>query len=348
MKTKPVLLIAHSQNKFGNGIATFQCEVDSETLKTLFKHKEFSVTIQEKSFDDVLKQVQEKPFIPVVWKKTKGKEYIQDNEAILKRCGVNSPESLEHVWLIARDNAVKIANELSEGIKVNTSMFDTLKYQEDTQVDKQTCYHLLLPFVRYTVIITATEWERFFTLRCPIYEGRKNREYCDGMTDFVKYKSKRDYLISGFHNSKDDGSIDWLVKNENQSEIHLMNLAEEMWDLLNKSKPKILEAEGWHIPFAPNINDADDTKTSNLVKAIVATARIATGVISDDYESAIKKHNKLLQSDDLSMFEHCAKVMDKSCFMSFMKVVRLNSHLLTEEQGWSDNFRWFIPYSKFL
>ena len=53
------------------------------------------------------------------------------------------------IWLSARDAAVEHARRLME-----------------LKVHKQELNRILEPFLWHTVIVTSTEWENFFTLRC--------------------------------------------------------------------------------------------------------------------------------------------------------------------------------------
>lgn len=62
----------------------------------------------------------------------------------------------------------------------------------------------------------------------------------------------------------------WLTLNKGQAEIHMMTLAEAMWDAYNESTPKELKDGEWHIPFGDNID-----LPTELVKA---EQQISTGL----------------------------------------------------------------------
>ena len=98
-------------------------------------------------FEKMVKMVEEDPFIPIAWQKDhkgmQGTEYLT-SEADLSAC-VNR-------WLAARDEAV----------------FQT-KGLHDIGLTKQLCNRILEPFMWHTVLLTGTEWENFFELRCPQY-----------------------------------------------------------------------------------------------------------------------------------------------------------------------------------
>ena len=94
-------------------------------------------------FETMLKRVQENPFIPMRWMKDhkgmQGAEYFEDPSDI---------KELEATWLVAKDEAVSMAELLSE-----------------QGLTKQIVNRLLEPFMWHTVIVTASEWENFFALR---------------------------------------------------------------------------------------------------------------------------------------------------------------------------------------
>jgi thymidylate synthase ThyX len=90
-----------------------------------------------------IKRVMEDPFIPVYWGKNQ-KGMSADEEL-----GPMHQQAAERAWLMQRDNAVRVAQLMLE-----------------SGVHKQITNRLLEPFMWHTVIVTATEWENFFTLRC--------------------------------------------------------------------------------------------------------------------------------------------------------------------------------------
>src|SRR5690606_22823686 len=112
---------------------------------------------------------------------------------------------------------------------------------------KQLCNRLLEPFMWHTVIVTATEWENFFALRCPRYRSYNKH-----------YRSRKDVMqyadIQDFEDYRNFSELDWLMRNEGQAEIHMMKIAEMMWDAYNESEPIRLKAGEWHIPFRDKID----------------------------------------------------------------------------------------------
>lgn len=62
---------------------------------------------------------------------------------------IDNPNKAERIWLEARDNALKSAQDLA-----------------DLGVHKSICNRFTEPFMWITVIMTATEWKNLFRLRC--------------------------------------------------------------------------------------------------------------------------------------------------------------------------------------
>jgi thymidylate synthase ThyX len=91
----------------------------------------------------LLERVENDPVLPLEWGR---------NQKGMSASGVLSPaeeEEAKRIWLSARDAAVEHARKLA-----------------DLKVHKQDVNRILEPFLWHTVIITATEWDNFFTLRC--------------------------------------------------------------------------------------------------------------------------------------------------------------------------------------
>jgi hypothetical protein len=195
-----------------------ECDLSTLQLLMLYHKEELTILYQditELDFEKVVKSVKENPFIPIAWQTVNNdkqkREYIQTEDA--KYVCISG-------WLEARDSAVKNALWLK-----SCNLTDHL------------CNKLLEPFMLYTVFVTAVEWEDFFSSRCPKYTDGEN-------TDF---RSKKDYLDRWGFTNKPDGTDErkdaledekfWFEKNKGQSEIHMMALAEAMWDAYNKSTP---------------------------------------------------------------------------------------------------------------
>lgn len=256
-------IIADSKNPQGDRITTMEVTFPRFILAEFNTHRMFSrnsASSRAIPFEKMVKSVQENPCIPIAWQKDhagmQGSEYITNQEDINKCISTH---------LSARDLAVEFA-----------------KTQNRNEVTKQLCNRLLEPFMWHTVIVTATEWENFFTLRCPKYSL-----FSENMP--LEFRSKKDMLkyvksveADEFKNNYDNlTDLQWLQINKGQAEIHIMALAEAMWDALNESIPKQLKMGEWHIPYKTNIEDFRSSKYENLQSITtfndvkIATARCA-------------------------------------------------------------------------
>ena len=95
-------------------------------------------------------------------------------------------------------------------------------YQESCtyNVHKQWVNRLLEPYMWHTVIVTATEWENFFALRCPQYSPLEDKS--------VKYRSWKDMQKVWHMTFLDNDKMMRFHLNKGQAEIHMMALAEAM------------------------------------------------------------------------------------------------------------------------
>jgi len=333
-------LVAHSKNEQGDELisvlATFPRIILAEvnTHRMLSKNTSSSRAIP---FNKMVESVKNDTFIPIAWQKShsgmQGTEYFDDGNV----------ESLIQDWLRARDQAISSATFLTE-----------------TGATKQLANRLLEPFMWTTMLITGSRegWENFFNLRCPSYEY-------GGLT----FKSQKDCYNNFLINHPEDlpylpsTEIDWLKINKGQAEIHIMALAECIWDAYNESTPQVLKAGDWHIPFRNKIDAISIAAPLNkttyskevqevLIKISVAmAARTSYTVVGEekalDYEAMIGLHDRLLAQDPphSSPLEHCAKAMTEieytaACSTGLSRKTPDGKSMY----GWCNNFKGFIPY----
>jgi thymidylate synthase ThyX len=346
-------IIADSLSPQGDRLTTYKVTYPRIIHAEMLRHRMLSRNVASSRaipFKKMVKDVEENPFIPIAFQKDhkgmQGTEYL-------------SGEEYDQAWMSWKDSS--------------EDTIERAKHLHDIGVTKQLCNRLLEPFVWTTELITGTEWDNFFNLRCP--------RYAIGLQVF---RSKKDAVNScrslqepspeclGFD------ELDWLSINESQAEIHIQAIAEMMWDSLNESVPKQLEAGEWHIPFGDNI-DTDLLRTITIseshsqvnpklylierdLKIKIATARcarISYETLGDnpkiDYEADIKLHDRLIESKHWSPFEHCARAMNYLEHNDFIKgkhsgKLAINHEYLFEDssKGWCNNFKGFIQYRYLL
>lgn len=284
-------------------------------------------------FNKMVKEVKENPFIPIAWAKShsgmQGTEYFTDEKDI-------SWFRMNH--LKARDQAIERATDAHE-----------------RGLSKQITNRYLEPFMWHKVLVTFTEIDNFFNLRLPVYDFGFN----DGRT----FKSIKEY-----EKSQTNEVLDWtgacgdfaynLVFNKGQSEIHMMCLAEAMYDALMESTPKLLKEGQYHIPYeeqikeqiknelynvnthlSPNGNyiinysQEDIMKISVVYAAWVSYTTVGNGEKEFNYENIIRLYDKLLKSNHFSCFEHIAKCMSEEEYVSFSKTIHSTKKTIKDKSA---------------
>lgn len=364
-------ILADSINEQGHRLTTFKVTYPRIIHAEMLRHRMLSRNVASSRaipFNKMVEAVQENPFIPIAWQKAhngmQGTEYWTEEDEVRIDIG-NEFEYIEDIqpiteefkirWLEARDKAVNVAVGMN-----------------NLGLTKQLCNRLLEPFVWTTELISGTEWENFFELRCPKYHYDLEDKYFKSKKDWLEYYKKT--CIGDVNSDFTLKEEDWFDINKSQAEIHIQKIAEMMWDAYNESKPKQLDAGEWHIPnlghewdkeqlisiahtnltkynkeYSPTSNEIQVEVDSVMIK--IATAHCAKISYDNfgtkvDYGADINLHDRLLGSKHLSPFEHCAKAMDEEEYESFYKVEEANKEHtgLDENKGWCNNYRGFIQY----
>lgn len=342
-------IIADSKNEHGQRITTYILTFPRIILAELNTHRVFSrnsASSRAIPFAKMLQRVREDPFTPIAFQKDhkgmQGVEYFFGEEEI----------KIRNAWNDMRWRAMEEAEKFAL-----------------LGVTKQLANRALEPYLWHTAIVTSTEWENFFSLRCPQYEiGHHNDKEEE---EWQVFKSKKDAIdaLSITHINGDETCF-WQQANKGQGEIHIMALAEEMWDALNSNQPKQLKAGEWHIPLGDQIDEErlfsviDDLSGGcdtlpeeyeeevrlafPLTKVKIATARCARISYnnfdgSNDYYKDIQLHDNLLNNGHLSPFEHCAVAMGNDDYHT-MYCTDLNGI----QYGMCGNFKGFIQHRKLL
>jgi thymidylate synthase ThyX len=350
-------IVADSINGNGNRITTFLLTYPRFIHGEIMAHRVFSrnsASSRAIPFEKMIKMVEEDPFVPIAFQRDhkgmQGTEYITEPQEL---------EMVKAAWLFAKDDAVDQAIGLNK-----------------QDVTKQLCNRLLEPYMWHTVLVTATEFENFFELRCPKYwtsdVGPYHRSWKDLYKEYDKLRCIPDEYVG-----KENDELFRIKKSESQAEIHIQALAEAMWDAQDESKPKQLQPGEWHIPFGDkidklnlidfidNLNGGCDTSPEEyenqleeqyietLTKIAVARCARLSYMTFDgkiDYEKDIKLHDQLLESKHFSPFEHIAKCMDASIRKIGPTNLRKEgiTHIDTDANLWSGNLKGWIQYRQLV
>lgn len=329
-------------------ITTYELMFPRSILAELNTHRMFSknsASSRAIPFEKMLISVLENPYIPIAFQKDhkgmQGSVYIADKTSWTRRIDQ---------WLYARDLAVLAANKLYSEIPDYELEQDNKAIFEDTEsVTKQNCNRLLEPFLYHTVLLTATEYDNFFKLRCPQYQTPVSQtvEPQPSWIDLISVHSNEQNIerLVSFKNDV----LFRLEHNKGAGEIHIMELAEKMYDALGESKPQLLEDDEWHIPFAedfkgkinesllkleldeisyipePILMNIDFLTQAMLSIATARCARLSYKTLGPEPIRSIVKDLQLAydlyKMEHMSPFEHCAKAMNDEEYYSHFRGV---------------------------
>lgn len=300
-------IVADSKNTFGNRLTTMMVTFPRYILAELNTHRMFSrnsASSRAIPFKKMVNSIKTDPFVPMAFQKDhsgmQGTEYFTGEEA----------DKAYMLWIDSAEDAIERATLLNEA-----------------GVTKQLANRLLEPFMWHTVLVTATEWENFFALRCPQYYYEPEEIYFRSKKDWMKCYNENFNTDYDWDVSKD--TLFWLGINKGQAEVHMMELAEVMWNTLNESAPKQLQPGEYHIPFGDDMELSHEfiaqhqisgegvIETANKLRIKIATsrcARVSYTVVGEEtkvsnYENDIKLYDRLYSSGHLSPFEHVGKAM---------------------------------------
>ena len=323
------IIIADSISPQNVRITSFVLTVPQIIVKELLRHRMFSFSsssIRAIPFNKILSDTKENMFIPLAFQKhhsgMQGMEYLTDKEA----------QKAQQQWV---ESGLKACAEAERLYNLG--------------ITKQLCSRIIEPYGYAKILVTATEWENFFDLRCPEYHYKGK-----------VFKSRKDLLnanLGTFPTTLND--LEWIISSKSQAEIHIQALAESMWDVMNESKPEQLESGQWHIPFGDKVTDEgiwnfikhEDEIES--VKCKIATARCArlsymTFEGEINYDKDIELYNRLYESRHASPFEHVCQALSIEEYEKLGKYVLLPNGEIEFQKGWVDNFRGYKSLRRIL
>lgn len=139
-------IVADSKGPSGVRLTTFVLTYPRFIHAEFMTHRVFSRNASSSRAIPVKKSIQmviDNPVVPLAF--TRNQKGMQGGEALDQE----AHESAVKAWLEGRDRAVEIAEKLA-----------------DLEVHKQYANRVLEPYAHITVVVTGTDWDNFFTLRC--------------------------------------------------------------------------------------------------------------------------------------------------------------------------------------
>jgi len=328
-------IVTHSKCPRGHELITYELVFPRFLLAELNTHRMFSknsASSRAIPFKKMVEMVKNNPFIPMAFqhehKGMQGSEYFTGIDA----------EVAERNWVVASEKAIMMATHMNTG-----------------GVTKQLCNRLLEPFMWHKVLLTTglEGLRNFFELRCPEYKvpytwdaETKVFKSKKEATKYWKDKSDTDPSIG---KPQERSVLDWLQLNKGQAEIHMMELAESMYDAYNESVPQKLKEGEYHIPYDEELLDLAAGKGytyKDIIKASTGLcARTSYITVGDEkipsIETLIGIHDKMKDSVPFhaSPYEHCSICPSQEEY---------DNSIRGSEKGWFRNYKGFKSYRQML
>lgn len=332
-------IIKHSKCPRGHELITYELVFPRFILAELNVHRMFSknsASSRAIPFKKMVEMVRTNPFKPIAYQaEHKG---MQGSEYIANETGRGGDLSrIEVGW----DRAVECAIEQAT-------------WMNDYGLTKQLCNRLLEPFMWHKVVLTTglEGLRNFFELRCSNYKADSHEnQYPQAHLHSAKSKKEAIKLQPTLSLRTD---LEWLQNNRGQAEIHMMELAEQMYDAYNESVPQNLKENEWHVPYSEDLLNIANRmyRTKDIIKASTGMlARASYITVGDNkvpsIETLIGIHDKMVNArpKHSSPMEHCSKVMTEEEYYLFSKGMDGQKD---HEHGWCYNYRGFMNYRYIL
>lgn len=221
-------VLADSQSPAGYRLTTLEATFPRFVLAEFNTHRVFSRNSASSRAIPIAKQLRrvlEEPYVPIEF--GSNQPGMQAGPAL----SGEKEEAAEREWLRARDDAVRrVLGLVTDPDTAQGDLLDVLEQVEEAtraknrpdewlNVHKQVANRLLEPFMWHTVIVTASEWENFWNLRCHPDAQPEIRLVAETMRDAVAASEPAELAGDEWHlplvrpEDRDQvGSIEDLIK----------------------------------------------------------------------------------------------------------------------------------------
>lgn len=175
--TIEVKMIKHSSHPGCPDLITMQLRYPRFIHAEFMTHRQFSRNASSSRavpIGRVIQEVMDDPAMPVSWGK--------NQPGMQARGVVDNPARAMELWLDARDRAV-----------------DAARTAQEMGLHKQVVNRLLEPFSHISVVVTATDWDNFFMLRCHEDADPTMRALAEAMRDTVKASTPTGLAVNEWH-----------------------------------------------------------------------------------------------------------------------------------------------------
>lgn len=221
-------VLADSQSPAGYRLTTLEATFPRFVLAEFNTHRVFSRNSASSRAIPIAKQLRrvlEEPYVPI--------EFGSNQPGMQAGAALEGEkrEIAEREWLRARDDAVRrVLGLVTDPAMAQGDLLDVLEQVEEAtraknrsdewlNVHKQVANRLLEPFMWHTVIVTATEWDNFWNLRCHSDAQPEIRLVAEAMRDVVAASEPEELAQDEWHlplvrpeDHDQAGSIEDLIK----------------------------------------------------------------------------------------------------------------------------------------
>jgi len=203
-------VLADSRSPAGHRLTTLEATFPRFILAEFNTHRVFSRNSASSRAIPIAKQLRrvlEEPYVPI--------EFGSNQPGMQAGAPLEGEkrEAAEREWLRARDDAVRRVLGLVAdpgALAADADLLDLLQEVEQTirnraqpaewlNVHKQVANRLLEPFMWHTVIVTATEWDNFWNLRCHPDAQPEIRLIAERMRDAVGVSEPEQLAAGEWH-----------------------------------------------------------------------------------------------------------------------------------------------------
>lgn len=320
-----------------------------------------------------VERVLENPFTPVWTEQQKGMSG--------KLLSAENADIADHNWKIALKGGAVYYDEVGKRKEVSGLIDVHNVLVNELGVHKQNANRLLAPFAYTTCILSGTEWENFFELRCPKYTFQTSyapHVYRSKKEALAAHPplAKGDYCSDHTYRCNDFTEEDWQAVNESGAQPEFQIIAEMIYDLYREAK---FEENEYHIPFEEDIHntygddiikkigivrfagsseqasEAYNRRVMDYVMLVSASLCAKLSYDTQDKEDTLEKHIERAQllktHKHAEPFSHQAVAMlrgeyEHGFYKSMIKLVDNpafgRERTIVKELGWCYNNRGFI------
>lgn len=281
-------------------ITTFELEYPRFIHSELMTHRQFSRNASSSRaipINKMIEQVQSNPAYPIHWGLNQSGMQAKDEQADVLEC--------IQAWNNALDNAVEHAKKL-----------------QSLGLHKQIVNRVLEPFQMMKTLVTATNFDNFFNLRCHKDAQPEIRELADKMYQAMQ-ESEPELLYAGewhtpyvHHDRDEQGNLLYFVYNTDTSGT---------------------ETNGYQ--YYQFLTREEAIKISCSCSAQVSYRKNDTSI-----EKALAIYDKLVNSEPVhaSAFEHCATPID------IEQTEKGITHFTIDDVPCSGNFTNWVQYRQLI